>query len=367
MNKFLASLSVLIPFLLSAYVMYSISFVIVPLSEYLSVSTTAIVGAITLSWIGGAIGGLIFGRLSDLIGRRKALLISFFLFSIPEILMLEVHNLIELYALWFIIGLGVNGENGISYAVIAELRLVSFRGLLGGIMQGFYALGALLGAITALILGKDFMGLFLIAGLLSLISFAFYPFIPEARFIGKSKFSDIFKGNVLVLTVIGSIASLSSFLFIIPAFELLPTIVKNDEVIAIGDIISTFSFALAGYISDIKSRKFSAITFGVIAIFSSIVFSLISNPLVSLLIFFSSAFFAFFGVWLSELYPARIRGTGSNFALLIGRLIGGGFGTLIVALIASEGIGLREALGITLVITSIVSVLAMSLLKPVTE
>ncbi|QGA53671.1 MFS transporter [Sulfolobus sp. E5-1-F] len=87
MNKTLAIFSVIIPFLLSAYVMYTISFVLTPLSHYFSTTISSIVIAITLSWIGGAIGGLIFGRLSDLIGRRRALLMSFFLFSIPEILL----------------------------------------------------------------------------------------------------------------------------------------------------------------------------------------------------------------------------------------------------------------------------------------
>lgn len=54
---------------------------------------------------------------------------------------------------------------------------------------------------------------------------------------------------------------------------------------------------------------------------------------------------------MSELYPMQVRATGANFTLLIGRLIGGGFGTLLVSLIP---LPLYESLGIDLVITSIV-------------
>ncbi|QXJ28704.1 hypothetical protein J5U23_01573 [Saccharolobus shibatae B12] len=362
MSKLLSSVSVLIPFLLSAYVMYTISFVIIPLAHHLSTSVPNVVLAITLSWIGGGIGGLVFGRLSDLIGRKKALLISFFLFSIPAILLYFVNNLLELYILWFIIGFGVNGENGVSYVIVAELRLTNLRGFLGGMMQGFYALGALLGAITATLIGSKFMLIFLVAGIISLLSFIFYPFIPEEKmkYENKSKLIDIFSQKMVGLTIISSVASLASFLFIISAFELLPTILQNNEIVAIGDIIATLSFSLSGYVSDIRGRRFSALIFGILALVSSALF-LLSNIL-ALMIYFSSAFFAFFGVWLSELYPVQVRGTGSNFALLIGRIIGGGFGTLIVALLPFP---LKVSLGIVLVIASIISVASMSLLRPI--
>nr|WP_238842089.1 MFS transporter [Sulfolobus sp. E11-6] len=143
--------------------------------------------------------------------------------------------MLEFYIIWFIIGFGVNGENGISYAVVAELRITSRKGFIGGIMQGFYALGALLGAVTATF--ATFKTLFLIAGLISLLSFAFYPFIPEERVRSNeinSRFLDVFSPTLLRITILGSIVSLSSFLFIIPTFELIPTILKNDELIAIG-------------------------------------------------------------------------------------------------------------------------------------
>ncbi|EZQ02266.1 MFS transporter [Candidatus Acidianus copahuensis] len=365
-SKPLQTVSVLIPFLLSAYVMYSITFVIDPLSHYFNTGIPEIILAVTLSWIGGAIGGLIFGRLSDVIGRKKALLFSFFLICIPEIINFKLVNIYELYGLWFLIGFGVNGENGISYAIIAELRFTNLRGFLGGLMQGFYALGALLGAITSLFI-TNFRLIFLVPGLIFALSFLLWPFVPEekSRFPG-SKISEIFRKDIIKITIIGSIVSLASFLFIIPAFSLMPTTLqllhfKNyDVIIAIGDILATFSYALSGYISDVKGRRFAALVFSSIAVIASFIFTFSFIIVGVFLVYFFSAFFAFFGVWLSELYPQRIRGAGTNFALLIGRLIGGGFGTLFVTLLPFS---LRDSLGIVLIAMAILASLGIYFLN----
>ncbi|AWR96729.1 MFS transporter [Acidianus sulfidivorans JP7] len=362
MNKVFSLFSVFIPFLLSAYVMYSITFILQDIARAFSVSISLVVIAITLSWIGGGLGGFIFGIIADKIGRKKALLISIALYSILGTITAFINNLIELYILWFLVGVGVNGENGISYAIVAELRFTNLRGLSGGIMQGLYALGSLLGALTAFFVGGiDWRYMFLIAGGISFISFIFWLFIPEEKFRGniKMKISDIFSKNLIRITIIGSIISLASFLYLIPVFSLMPTTLEDlhvtsyDLIIAIGDIISVFTYSLSGYISDIYGRKKTVIYFSMIAILSSLIFLFLIKitffPV--FLVFAFSAFFAFFGVWISELYPMQVRATGANFTLLLGRLIGGGFGTLIVSLMPFP---LYESLGIDLVITSIV-------------
>ncbi|ARM75204.1 MFS transporter [Acidianus manzaensis] len=362
MNNKLGLFSVFIPFLLSAYVMYSITFILQNISKAFSVSFSLVVLAVTLSWIGGAFGGFAFGILADKIGRKKALLISIALFSILGIISGFINNLIELYVLWFFVGVGVNGENGISYAIVAELRFTNLRGFSGGIMQGLYALGSLLGALTATFIAPiNWRYMFIVTGLISLISFIFWIWIPEEKFKGniKMKISDIFSKNLLKITIIGSIISLASFLYLIPVFSLMPTTLEDlhvsnyDIIIAIADLVSVFAYSFSGYMSDIYGRKRTVEYFSIVAIISSLIFFfLIKITFIPVfLVFAFSAFFAFFGVWISELYPMQVRATGANFTLLIGRLIGGGFGTLLVSLIP---LPLYESLGIDLTITSIV-------------
>jgi MFS family permease len=365
--------SVLIVFLLSAYCMYSITFVLIDIAKAFSVSLSAVVVAVTLSWIGGAFGGFIFGILADKFGRKKSLLLSIFLFSIFTILVYFIKNIYELYILWFLVGIGVNGENGISYAVVAELEFTHLRGFAGGLMQGLYSIGSLIGAVSAFLIvpALGWRYLFLIVGLISLFSFLFWIWIPEEKWKGRAKMviSDIFSHNLRRLTIIGSILSLASFLYLIPAFSLMPTILQNlrvsnyDIIIAIADLISAIVYGIAGYLSDIKGRKNTSLYFSILAFVSSLLFLLFINTsyldFLVFLIFASSAFFAFFGVWMSELYPPSLRATGANFTLLIGRLIGGGFGPLLVSLIPMP---LSRALGLDLLVTSLIAAISIFLL-----
>ncbi|MBP1357160.1 MAG: MFS transporter, partial [Sulfolobus sp.] len=78
-------IALLVIFLFSAMSIYSISFVLYPMAKEINVPISSIEFAIPLSWIGGAIGGVIMGIVGDYWGRRHALLLSILLFSIPMI------------------------------------------------------------------------------------------------------------------------------------------------------------------------------------------------------------------------------------------------------------------------------------------
>jgi len=49
---------------------------------------------------------------------------------------------------WFLVGFGVNAENGITYALVAE-NWRSGRGLMGGLVQGIYFVGIVLDAVVS--------------------------------------------------------------------------------------------------------------------------------------------------------------------------------------------------------------------------
>jgi MFS family permease len=365
----LSLFSVLATFLLSAYAMYSITFVVEGISKAFQVSISTVVFAITLSWIGGAIGGFIFGIIADKVGRKKALLLSIFLYSFPTIGVYFITNIYELYVLWFLVGMGVNGENGISYAIVAELRFTNLRGFAGGLMQGLYAIGSLLGAVTSAFIISSWRDIFLFAGGFSLLSFLFWIWIPEEKFTRKIKMrvSEIFSSSVIRITVLGSIISLASFLYLIPAFSLMPTVLQQlkissyDLIIAFADLISAIVYGISGYLSDVKGRRITALYFSIGAIISSVLFLFFVREIFPVfLVYAFSAFFAFFGVWISELYPIQVRATGANFTLLIGRLIGGGFGTFIVSLIPLQ---LNVSLSLDLIITAVVATIGISLMR----
>ncbi|WP_175266926.1 MFS transporter [Acidiplasma cupricumulans] len=77
--------------------MYSITFVLVPVSLYFHVPVSVVTLAITLSWIGGAIGGFIFGMVADKIGRKRAIIISVIIYSLGTIFAGLINSVYELY------------------------------------------------------------------------------------------------------------------------------------------------------------------------------------------------------------------------------------------------------------------------------
>ncbi|MEM4771713.1 MAG: MFS transporter, partial [Thermoplasmatales archaeon] len=67
--KILNLIGIMVPFALSSFSVFSISMIIEPLSRSLHVPVTSIFATIPIDFIGGAIGGLLFGYIADKIGR----------------------------------------------------------------------------------------------------------------------------------------------------------------------------------------------------------------------------------------------------------------------------------------------------------
>jgi len=380
---------ILLFFLLSAYAMYSITFVLVPVSLYFHVPVSVVTLAITLSWIGGAIGGFIFGMVADKIGRKRAIIISVIIYSLGTIFAGLINSVYELYFLWFLVGMGVNGENGISYALVSEFENTMHRGMTGGFMQGLYAIGSLLGAFSAYIiievLSLNFRIFFIVIGVISIISLILYNKIPESSIWLKYKNSSngnykieigkIFTGRVRNITIFGSLISLGSFLFIIPLFSLAPTELENLNVynyyfiIIIGTFAATRFYTFSGYMYERKNAKDVMYPFAAASLIFSLIFILINahgglrflNELFLILLFMSSAFFSFFGIWISSLYPPNIRASGANFTLLVGRFFGGGFGPIITVIL---GKNLGVNMGIVLFISSIIVLVGLVFIRP---
>ena len=107
---------VLIPFLMSSYCVFSVTYLFPEIATAMHVSILALSFTVTLSFI----GGVVICMLADAYGRRVGLAISIVLFSVFTMLASLASNLLELYVTWFIVGFGVNSENGITYPVIAE-------------------------------------------------------------------------------------------------------------------------------------------------------------------------------------------------------------------------------------------------------
>lgn len=172
--------------------------------------------------------------------------------------------------------------------------------------------------------------------------------------------------------MLGSIFAIGSFLFLVPLVSLTKTYLQYQDVpnpfiiLAIMFVIGFILFTIAGRISDMFGRKKTTFAFTILGVVSSILFllfysvkyvTLVNYPILYILILLmvSSSFFAYFGVWMGEVYPMDVRATGTNVTFFLGRLIGGGFGTTIVLLLP---FGLAKDLGIALIASSLIVLLS---------
>lgn len=271
-------IALLVIFLFSAMSISSISFVLYPMAKETNVPISSIEFAIPLSWIGGAIGGVIMGIVGDYWGRRYALLLSILLFSIPMIVNILASNLYLLYLVWFLIGFGVNGDNGLSYVYTVELSSPKSRGLIGSIMQGLYDIGALLGALLSAV--HDVKLYFTIISILALTSIGLWFLIPEYRIKTPFRPSKVFRGELTKVTALGSIFAIGSFLFLVPLVSLTKTYLQYQDVpnpfiiLAIMFVIGFILFTIAGRISDMFGRKKTTFAFTILGVVSSILFLL---------------------------------------------------------------------------------------------
>ncbi|WP_151834524.1 aromatic acid/H+ symport family MFS transporter [Acinetobacter junii] len=134
-------------------------------------------------------GAMIFGTLSDRLGRKKTIMFCVTLFSGFTFLGAFATNPVEFAILRFIAGLGIGGVMPNVVALMTEYAPKKIRSTLVAIMFSGYAIGGMTSALLGAWLVKD-MGwqiMFLIAGIPLLMLPIIWKFLPESlAFLIKS-------------------------------------------------------------------------------------------------------------------------------------------------------------------------------------
>jgi len=106
----------------------------------------------TGTYLGGVVGALLFGLISDLRGRRTALIVDLVFFMAASLLSAIVTSPIQLLALRVAIGFGIGADIVSGPALLSELLPVKNRGRLLATSLLMMPLGGLVSAIVAYIL-----------------------------------------------------------------------------------------------------------------------------------------------------------------------------------------------------------------------
>lgn len=139
---------------------------------------------ITSSLLGYIIGSFIDSRISDLFGRRLALLISIFTFSIGSLLSATSSNIYWLIIWRFVIGMGIGSEVANVSTYISELAPASCRGKISAYTASFGFIGLAIVPFFGLLLIPNFnFGwriLFAAGGLGGVLTFILRRYIPQS-------------------------------------------------------------------------------------------------------------------------------------------------------------------------------------------
>lgn len=139
----------------------------------------------TLFFLGMFVGASIFGRLADRLGRRKVLLLTVATEAIFGLLSVFAPSFTVLLVLRFITGMAVGGTLPVDYAMMAEYLPPKNRGRWLVWLEGFWAIGTIIIALTAWITSHyapegAWRWIFLIAALPSLIGIWLRLWVPES-------------------------------------------------------------------------------------------------------------------------------------------------------------------------------------------
>lgn len=113
--------------------------------------SSAAVGGLGSSYVAGAVlGALLFGWLTDRLGRKRLFTVTLIVYLAGTIASGLAWNYAALLAFRFVTGMGIGGEYAAINATIQELVPARFRGFTDLVINGSYWIGAALGAAGAL-------------------------------------------------------------------------------------------------------------------------------------------------------------------------------------------------------------------------
>ena len=332
--------------------------------------------------LGWAAGGVLFGWVSDRIGRTKTLMLTMLLYSIGTAACAFAQNMEMLIFFRIIASLGIGGEWAAGAAMVAEVVPEDKRVEAGALLYTSAPMGLFLATfVNAEVAGNWFADqpevswryVFLFGLIPAAAAFAVRLFVKEperwqrvAATSKPPKLSELFTPQTLAYTRSGFLMALIALLTWWSCNAFLPVVSSglaraNAEALGLSTAdtlrmvehwktMATTYFNLGGLIgtlltipaSKLLGRKAMFVIYFIVsslAVFGT--FGLDLSPETRLYGYFViglSVFgvFGSFTYYLPELFPTRLRGTGAGFCYNIGRIIAAG-GPFLVGAIASQG------------------------------
>ncbi|CAM4076724.1 MULTISPECIES: MFS transporter [Bacillus] len=336
-----------------------LSFVMVALQKDWGLSTQEMGWIGSINSIGMAVGALVFGILSDKIGRKSVFIITLLLFSIGSGLTALTTTLAMFLVLRFLIGMGLGGELPVASTLVSESVEAHERGKIVVLLESFWAGGWLIAALISYFVIPKYgwevaMVLSAVPALYALYLRWNLPDSPRFQKVEKrpsviENIKSVWSGEYRRATIMLWILWFSVVFSYYGMFLWLPSVmvlkgfslIKSFQYVLIMTLAQLPGYFTAAWFIERLGRKFVLVTYLIGTACSAYLFGVAESLTVlivagMLLSFFNLGAWGALYAYTPEQYPTAIRGTGAGMAAAFGR-IGGILGPLLVGyLVASQ-------------------------------
>jgi MFS family permease len=139
-------------FFTDAYDLFVIGIVVKIVSDqwHLSTTQTSLLSSTTLA--ASAVGALVFGRIADMVGRKKMYGVEVLILAAGAIASAFSPNITWLIIFRIILGIGIGGDYPVSATIMSEYSGKASRGKMVGLVFAMQAAGLIVGPLVAVIL-----------------------------------------------------------------------------------------------------------------------------------------------------------------------------------------------------------------------
>lgn len=336
--------------------------------------------------IGWALGGVFFGVLGDRIGRAKTMIITIVLYSFFTGLSALSNGIWDFSFYRFLTGLGVGGQFAVGVALVAEVVPASARPYALGTLQATSAIGNMMAALIGIFLGRleqsgsidsAWRSMFLVGALPALLAIVVFRKLkePEQWQVARKaaagsgqlgSFGELFsdarwRHNAIVgmFLAFAGVVGLWGIGFF--SFDLISSVLDKtfraqglpEAEIAgrktmwtgitsllqnLGGFFGVYAYT---YLTAITGRK-KAFALSFVAAMAATAFTFWNLKdfsdifwMIPLMGFSQLALFGGYAIYLPELFPTRLRSTGTSFCYNVGRLVAA-MGPLALGLLTSR-------------------------------
>lgn len=343
-----------------------ISFIAAALAKSWELSPQQIGYLTSINSVGMAVGAIAAGYLADRYGRKSILLWTLLIFSIASGLSALATGFGVLLLLRFVAGFGLGGELPVASTLVSESVSVKDRGRAVVLLESFWAFGWIISAVVAyfVIARYGWQWGFVIGAVPALYALYLRRAIEDSpRYLNRKAsdrvsflqgLKDIWSSEHRRATVMAWILWFTVVFSYYGMFLWLPsvmglkgfTLIKSFEYVLIMTLAQLPGYFTAAYFIEKFGRKFVLVLYLLLTAVSAIWFGFATSELSLILAGICLSFFNL-GAWgglyayTPELYPTRVRSTGTGMAAGFGR-IGGVIAPFLVGMLVGNGVAVSS-------------------------